>query len=774
MKRVTLIRMQAMLLAFVLLFLAGVSSPDLLRAEAPTESTTLETPAESLTLETVTEFTTLESVTEELEQTDVFTEESVVTIEESSVAIEITSEVSTETTEATEIATDSILNTTKEPEASTEATVTTTGTLEITKDRTEIIDQVNTVTPSNVTEPPIADRSVITAPPAVTNLKATGLNNGNIKLSWTGNAEATYYAVFAQRPKSNTMPYLGLSYGSEYTDTKALPGNNFYRVYAVKVVNGTQYFSTSTGYVYANSKVDYAPAPVTNLKAVGLKDGSIQLTWAGNTDATYYAIFAQRPGSNTMPYLSLTYGNKFTDTKALPGNNFYRVYAAKVVGGVQYLSKSTGYVYAKSEIDYKPAPVSSLKASDRQDGTIGISWQRVPNATYYAVFRKGPNATDTWMYQGLSYGSTFVDTLPGYGYNFYRVSAVRVVNGQQHFSPMTTYVYAKATNFQTTTVTDLKLINPQDGRLSLSWTKVTGASAYDVYRSDRYNSTLSYIGTTYGNTYTDTKPIRYGANNYSVRPVKVVEGRRILGTLSAQVSGEPVDNRPGDILTIKALAERAGIRVSWSTSHNATRYDVFRQLPGQGSMSYVATVTTREFLDRSANLPEGTTKYMVIPVRTSTGLVLKGNNSAIVSAEKLKVYYGPKVINPILPLNQSMWVDEYPLVRADEVVYNWVVKEPDSIGSVYGDMLITNKSSKYSIRNVVIHMRLANGDDTYYSVYETFLKGASISEESFASEPMTPITMRYKVLIDGVEAGEAQYVEYSYLTNSYTESWSTR
>lgn len=480
MTQAKLTRLCALLQAFVLLMLAVVAGPNKLRAEGPDAAATA-------------------------------------TVEETSVEVTPT-EVPTEA-----------------PDAATTATVEeTSAEVTPTESTTEALETI-TEAPTTITavEVPVTDRAVITAPAAVTNLKATGLKNGSIQVSWTGNAEATYYAIYAQRPGSSVMPYLSIAYGNSFTDTKAQAGYNFYRVYAVKVVDGTQYFSKSTGYVFAKSAIDYAPSPVTNLKAVALKDGSIQVSWTGNTDATYYAIFAQRPGSSTMPYLTIAYGNSIIDTKAQPGYNFYRVFAVNVVNGTQHFSKSTGYVYANSNVSYAPAPVTGLKAADRQDGTLGVSWQAVPNATYYAVYRKGPNTTDAWQYRGIANGTGYIDPMPFTGYNFYRVSAVRVVNDKQHFSPMTSYAYAKPTNFKLVTATDLRSFEYAESyEHLLSWSNVDEASSYDVFRSTSIDSTLRYLGSVTDNSYSDTtRPVNC-LIYYQVRPVKVVDGRRIVGNLS--------------------------------------------------------------------------------------------------------------------------------------------------------------------------------------------------------------------------------------------------
>lgn len=94
-------------------------------------------------------------------------------------------------------------------------------------------------------------------PTSVSNVKAkTNIAGKGIKVTWQASA-SNYdgYAIYKQAPGETKMSFVTVTKNNSWLDVKANEkAYYFYRIYAYKVIDGKQYFSLSTNYVYATGK----------------------------------------------------------------------------------------------------------------------------------------------------------------------------------------------------------------------------------------------------------------------------------------------------------------------------------------------------------------------------------------------------------------------------------------------------------------------------------------------------------------------------------------
>jgi hypothetical protein len=153
------------------------------------------------------------------------------------------------------------------------------------------------------------------------------------------------------------------------------------------------------------------------------------------------------------------------------------------------------YRVSYSDIPFPSTPTnvtSSVKAVE-----ITVSWDEVPDASSYNIYRSD-DQEKTYTKIGTTAPPSYIDTVDDEGTYYYRVIAVNADDFESAHSASTSAIVTRPsvpTNV-TTSVTDAEV--------TLSWNVVSGASSYNVYRSDSQTGTYTKIGESVSLSYMDT------------------------------------------------------------------------------------------------------------------------------------------------------------------------------------------------------------------------------------------------------------------------------
>jgi hypothetical protein len=134
-------------------------------------------------------------------------------------------------------------------------------------------------------------------------------------------------------------------------------------------------------------------------------------------------------------------------------------------------------------------------------GSVMLSWQKVPGATSYEIYRSTSSSSDMYLL-GTVPGTVASYTDPDqlYSGNTYYYS-VRAVNasGKSTYSEK---VYVSPSPPQKPD--GLEVVNAESGSVTLSWNSVAGATSYEIYRSTSSYAIDTVPGTV--TSYTDNVP----------------------------------------------------------------------------------------------------------------------------------------------------------------------------------------------------------------------------------------------------------------------------
>lgn len=211
---------------------------------------------------------------------------------------------------------------------------------------------------------------------------------------------------------------------------------------------------------------------------------------------------------------SLANSNGCWDWLGWYGNNFDQKGGQQMAAIVAMVNRVTSGFSASI-----PATPTGLAVQSVTNTTVALTWTATSGATSYNVFRNGVQVgtsnTNAYTDTGLTANTTYT----------YKISATNV----KGTSAQSTTVNGTTSNAAVPTqVTGLTVGTVTATSVALSWTAVTGATSYDIYRDGGSQP----IGNTTGTTYTDTGVTAGVSYTYNV----AAENANGVGVQSATVT----------------------------------------------------------------------------------------------------------------------------------------------------------------------------------------------------------------------------------------------
>ena len=157
------------------------------------------------------------------------------------------------------------------------------------------------------------------------------------------------------------------------------------------------------------------------------------------------------------------------------------------------------------------------------------------------------------------------------------------------------------------TVTNTKVSSATSSSIKLSWSKVSNASGYRIYRSTSKNGTYAKIKDITSKStlnYTNSSLSSNKKYYYKIKSFKTVNGQRYYGYYSSITSGETKLSNP----TVKLSTPKSkSIKVSWKKISGAKGYEVYRATSKKGT--YYKRKTTSNLSYTNTNVTKGKTYY---------------------------------------------------------------------------------------------------------------------------------------------------------------------
>lgn len=272
------------------------------------------------------------------------------------------------------------------------------------------------------------------------------------------------------------------------------------------------------------------------------------------------------------------------------------------------------------------APSTPTNVTATVSGTsITISWQSVSGANSYNIYRSS-SANGTYSQIGTSTSSSFRDNSPISGYNYYKISSVND-KGESQQSNYTYCNYTSGGGSATipnapTNVSATNVGNDYLPNIQISWSAVSNATSYLVYRSSTAYGTYTQIGSSTLNTYMyDSNPL--SGNNYY--KVKAANSAGTSSYSSYAYYNNDVEYKPcPPTVNVSGTTSQT---VTWSNSTGSTcgtptSYEVYKQNPFTNEWELKKTTTSKSYSPPSSDIHPGENWYGVKAINNSGSSVM--------------------------------------------------------------------------------------------------------------------------------------------------------
>jgi len=404
-------------------------------------------------------------------------------------------------------------------------------------------------------------------------------SSGKPTVSWEKVEGAKKYEVYRATSEKGKYSKVKTTTALSYTDTKASVGKSYY--YKVKTIAASS--SANSGYSEIKSCLCICAQPAVTVK-IGTT-GKPTLSWKKVTGASKYEIYRSYTEDGEYTLLSTQKGLSYTDS-ALPLDTecFYKVNAIAAVA-------------TRNSIDATPKAVHSScaqpvikAAADPVTGYPVITWTAVEGAVEYEI---SCNTKSSGSYTVLDTVTdvSYTDTTAAAGkVYYYKVTAICESGARSVVSSYkSTYCDCKKPDIT---------VEPKasSGKPVVSWTKITGAKKYEVYRATSEKGKYSKVKTTTALSYTDTKASVGKTYFYKV---KAIASKSSANSVYSDIkSCLCICAQPA--VTVKLNTATGTPELSWKKITGAVSYEVYRATTEDGVYEGLGSQAAVSYKDTAA------------------------------------------------------------------------------------------------------------------------------------------------------------------------------
>ena len=426
--------------------------------------------------------------------------------------------------------------------------------------------------------------SAICARPKVTVTQDAA--TGRPYITWDKVSGAVEYLVVRVVPGFEDS-YLSVQTTRTYLDDNMIPGKySGYVVYAI--AEDLNYSSIGSEPQYVTSTCE---AP--RLKISSNEQGQPVISWNWIQSAAGYKIYRSTKAGSGYVLVDETTETSYTATDISTGKSYY--YKVVAVGD-GFESAMSEYIKATGKC---AAPELSVEAG--KSGKPVLTWNKVAGAKKYEVWRSDNGV----HYKRLTVTNklTYTDTkAPEGGTCTYKIRAQAspYENSSQYSQPKSCHVICAA---PTLTVK----LDKTTGKPSLSWKKVTGATGYELYRSEN-GGEYEYLTAVTALSFLDEATRADRQYSYYIKTVGKEAVFNSVASAAKTVTVTVGTAKPAG--SVNAAGKPV---IAWEAVEDAVTYKVYRSTKSSSSYKLLGTVDALTYTDISVT-PGKTYYYKIVTV----------------------------------------------------------------------------------------------------------------------------------------------------------------
>lgn len=314
-------------------------------------------------------------------------------------------------------------------------------------------------------------------------------------VTWKAVSGAESYTVYRKAAGETGWKNLGTVNGEKtvkYIDKTAVNGVTYF--YTVKAKTA----DASSGYITPEKSYTFHAAPAVT---VGVQNDGLKLSWKADAKAVSYRVYRKLPTDKSWISIANLEGTaaSYSDTTLASGTAVsyaVRAYYGNAEAGNEWSS------YVAVSKTYLCAPVLTSEVAVNEGDGLKIGWQKVTGAAGYYIYRKDMSAASPkWTRVGNVQGGSVTayldskDLTAGKVYYYTVVAYGSDGSSSRYDDAGTPAKYLPAPG-------NLFVDRPTAAGTAISWSKVTGADSYTVWRK-KYGGSWTKIATATTNSYMD-------------------------------------------------------------------------------------------------------------------------------------------------------------------------------------------------------------------------------------------------------------------------------
>ena len=424
--------------------------------------------------------------------------------------------------------------------------------------------------------------------PANVTMKNAVVSGTSIVVTWEAAENAKTYTIYRKTKNTSwTVIANGVS-GTSYTDKGVTAGEAY--TYTVRgVASDGKTMSKGydgTGKTATVPKPDSGvPANVTMKNAV-VSGTSIVVTWEAAENAKTYTIYRKTKNTNWTVIANGVSGTSYTDKNVTAGEA-YTYTVRGVASDGKTMSKGydgTGKTATVPKPDSGVPANVTMKNAVVSGTSIVVTWEAAENAKTYTIYRKTKNTNWTVLVSGVS-GTSYTDKSVTAGETYtYTVRGVASDGKTMSKGYDGTGKTAKVPDASTVpdTVTMVGAVASSTG-ITVTWKEALGAATYTIYRKTTGTNWTVLVSGVKGTSYVDSTALASGTYTYTVRGV-AADGKTMSPSYdrTGKTATMPDTVVPTNVKLGKAVADAAGITVTWEAAANAKTYAIYRKTSSTG------------------------------------------------------------------------------------------------------------------------------------------------------------------------------------------------
>lgn len=412
-----------------------------------------------------------------------------------------------------------------------------------------------------------------------------------ITVQWNKVKGADAYKVF-RKTETEKWTSLGVVTETSYCDATA-EADTIY-TYTVRAVSGEDQSA------YDSNGVEGKRIATPKLSFTSSRNNGTEMAvvWKSVSGAYAYRVYRRGSAEESWKSIGTSRQTFFVDTTVQKGKPYF--YTVRAYGKFAGKTITSGVQPDGIAAKWLDMPVLNPKQVSKSG--VRVSWKRVKDATGFIVYRK-TGKTGWKKLAKVENAQFYLDRNPVKGVVCtYTVCSV-FGKHQSGYDPVgVSALVLSAPTLRQPTMT-------RNG-VRLSWTSVSGAQSYCIYRKTENDSSWILAGTSKKTTYLDTDDLGSGKCWYKVKAFATLDDEEVYSPASG-FKGLLVLGKP---FITEAIWTEEGIQLKWQAVDKATGYRIFRKNPG-GDWKLIGTVgTVTSYLDSTAN-PKNRYLYILQAVR---------------------------------------------------------------------------------------------------------------------------------------------------------------